>query len=376
MLDMDVLFALEGEFMRSKLLLVMNRSFTVAALLYVAMFLFSPRLEGQDNIAVARSPKLVVQASEVCFSELILCPALVESGGSNPSNGDAPLNAVGSQTSAQDGSNAGSHSSNASNNDSFVNGPHDWVHTWLHNVDKARDTQPHYVAPLVTTHVDLVEQFRWDSSWQTNANGTTTANYGNGHGLEIIPTTFLEVQVAPPPYLSHSGMTPDGFGDLSMFFKYKIAAATEGEGDYFIGAFMGLDIPTGTVPNGMGHPILSPMFAFAKGWPGFVSVQNNFAGNLPTSGQNVLGQQFVWNTTLQAYGIKKYIWPEVEQNSTFFYGGSLNGKKETYITPGIILGYFQIAERLHVGIGGGIQIAATHFHTYNHRWIWSMRFPF
>jgi hypothetical protein len=63
-------------------------------------------------------------------------------------------------------------------------------------------------------------------------------------------------------------------------------------------------------------------------------------------------------------------------NSTFFYSGSLNGKKETFITPGIIVGYFQIAERLHLGIGGGIQIAATHFHTYNHRWIWSVRLPF
>ena len=360
--------------MRSKLLLVMNRSFKIATILNVAMFVFSPRLQGQDNIAVARSSKLGVQASEVCSSELILC--LDESGGLNASDDGSLLNTTDSQTSTQNSSNTGSNSSSVANNNSWANGPNDWVHKWLHNVDEARKTQPHYVAPLVTTHVLLVQQFRWDSSWQTNTNGSETANFGNGHGLEIIPTTFLEVQVAPPPYLSHSRTTPNGFGDLSMFFKCRIAAATEGEGDYFIGAFLGLNIPTGAVPNGVGHPILSPTFAFAKGWPGYVSVQNTFAGNLPTSWGNILGQQFVWNTTLQVYGIKKYIWPEVEQNSTFFYGGLDSGKNETFITPGIIVGYFQIAERLHIGVSGGIQIAVTHFHTYNHRWIWSMRFPF
>lgn len=260
--------------------------------------------------------------------------------------------------------------------DSIVNGPNDWLHKWMHNVDKARATQPHYVAPLITTHVDLVQQFRWDSSWQTNANGFETANYGNAHGLEIIPTAFLEVQVAPPPYIVHTGPTPNGSGDLSLFFKYRIASATEGKGDYFVGAFLGASMPTGSLPNGVGHGVLTPMLAFAKGWPGYVSVQNNFAGNLPTSGTNILGRQFIWNTTLQAYGIKKYVWPEVEQNSTWFYGGPLSGKETTFITPGVILGYFQIAGRLHVGVGGGMQIAVTRFHTYNHRWIWSMRFPF
>jgi hypothetical protein len=261
--------------MRSRVSAVPNLFFSVAILFCLSMFPLSATVKAQDHIVVERSATLVVETSEVCFSELILCPALEESGGSNASNAATPPDFSGYPTSAQ-------NSSNAENNDSLANGPHDWVHKWL-------AAQPHYVAPLVTTHVDLVEQFRWDSSWQTNAGGSQTANYGNSKGLEIIPTTFLEVQVAPPPYLSHSGTTPDGFGDLSMFFKYRIASATEGEGDYFVGAFMGVSIPTGTPPNGMGHTILTPMFAFAKGWPGYFSVQNNFAGNLPTSGAKHAG---------------------------------------------------------------------------------------
>jgi hypothetical protein len=32
----------------------------------------------------------------------------------------------------------------------------DWVHAWMRKVDKARASQPHYVSPIVTTHVLLV----------------------------------------------------------------------------------------------------------------------------------------------------------------------------------------------------------------------------
>jgi hypothetical protein len=46
------------------------------------------------------------------------------------------------------------------------------------------------------------------------------------------------------------------------------------------------------------------------------------------------------------------------------------------LTPGIVVGSFAIAERLHFAIGTGVQIAVTEFHQYNHRWILSVRFPF
>ena len=116
------------------------------------------------------------------------------------------------------------------------------------------------------------------------------------------------------------------------------------------------------------------MVAMAKGWGQF-DVQNTFSGSLPTSGANVIGRAFLWNTTFQ-YNIRGRIWPMIEQNSAFFSDGPNTGKKETFLTPGVVFGNFQIAERVHLGIGGGIQIAATQFHTYNHRWIWTVRLPF
>ena len=114
----------------------------------------------------------------------------------------------------------------------------DWVHSWLREVDEARASQPHFVSPIVTTHVMLVQQFRYDMSWQQDpAGGTVTSNYGASHGLEIIPTTRLEVGIFPPSYLVHQSNVPDGFGDFSWQVKFRAFSATEGKGDYFVGFF-------------------------------------------------------------------------------------------------------------------------------------------
>src|SRR5260370_12387464 len=69
----------------------------------------------------------------------------------------------------------------------------DWVHAWMRKVDEARASQPHFVSPIVTTHVMLVQQYRFDMSWQQDpAGGTVTSNYGASHGLEVISTTRLQ----------------------------------------------------------------------------------------------------------------------------------------------------------------------------------------
>lgn len=258
---------------------------------------------------------------------------------------------------------------------SFTNGTNDWVHRWLVAVDTARSEQPHYVAPLITTHVDLVQQFRFDSYQQTASSGAGTFNFGAGKGLEIIPNTRMEVQVGLPPYMMHQAPhMPDGFGDVSIFLKFRVISAPEHMGDYFVGFFLGGSFPSGTPPNGMGHTVWTPMFAAAKGW-GHFDWQTNLAGNLPQSGTIKLGRLVLFNNTFQ-YSIAKHLWPEIETNSTFFVDGPNSGKNETFLTPGLLIGPFDIAERLHFEPGGGIQIAVTQFHQYDHRWIWTLRFPF
>jgi hypothetical protein len=260
-------------------------------------------------------------------------------------------------------------------NDSSNGNRDDWVHTWFRKVDEARASQPHFVAPIVTTHVMLVEQYRYDMSWQQDrVGGTITANYGASRGLEIIPTTRLEVGIFPPSYLVHQAHSPDGFGDLSFQVKFRAFSATEDKGDYFVGFFLGGSFPTGTPPNGLGHTVLSPTFAVAKGI-GPWDIQSTIGANLPTAGTNLLGRTILFNTAVD-YRIKGKLWPMLEQNSTFWSGGSLDGKKQVFLTPGLVLGGFPLAARLHLAVGGGLQIAVTPFHQYNHRWILSVRFPF
>jgi len=250
-----------------------------------------------------------------------------------------------------------------------------WVHAWMRIAAQARASQPHFVAPIVTTHVVLVQQFRYDMSWQQDpSGGTTTSNYGNSRGLEIIPSSRLEVGIFAPSYIVHQTNAPNGFGDFSYQVKFRAFSRTEGEGDYFVGFFFGGTVPTGRVPNGLGHSVLSPTFAAAKGL-GPWDIQSTIGATLPTSGANALGRALLFNTAVD-YRIKGKVWPMLEQNSTFWLDGPLNGHTQIFLTPGLVLGSFPLTGTLHMGVGVGMQIAVTPFHQYNHRWIVSIRFPF
>jgi hypothetical protein len=307
-------------------------------------------------------PRIMAQNADVQASSNSTS-STQSAGYANTGSVDFP---TGSQSQSQ--SQSAATSSAGSNQD-------DWVHRWMRTVDKARASQPHFVSPFVTTHVILVQQFRYDMSWQQDpAGGTVTANYGGSRGLEIIPATRLEVGLFPPPYLVHQSNTPDGFGDFSFQVKYRAFSATEGQGDYFVGFFLGGSFPTGTPPNGLDHTVLSPTFAASKGL-GPWDIQSTIGANLPTSGASILGRTIIFNTAVD-YRIKGKIWPILEQNSSFWSGGALDGKKEVFLTPGLILGWFPLAERLHFTFGAGVQIAVTQFHQFNHRWIVSVRFPF
>jgi hypothetical protein len=212
-------------------------------------------------------------------------------------------------------------------------------------------------------------------SWQEDTpGGATTANYGASRGLEIIPTTRLEVGIFPPNYLVHESSKPDGWGDLAWQVKYRVSSATEHKGDYFVGAFLGGSVPTGDPPNGIGHAVLSPTFAAAKGL-GQLDIQSTIGANLPLSGTATLGRTIVFNTAVD-YRIRGILWPMLEQNSNFWFGGTLDGKKQTFLTPGLIFGSFPLEKRVHIAVGGGFQTAVTTYHQYNHRWIFSLRLPF
>ena len=88
-----------------------------------------------------------------------------------------------------------------------------------------------------------------------------------------------------------------------------------------------------------------------------------------------LGRTIVSNNAIQVHAMRK-LWPEVEVNSTFWKGGANDGRKQTFVTPGVVLGRFPIHRRVAFVAGAGFQVAATHFSQYNHAFIGTLRVPF
>lgn len=70
------------------------------------------------------------------------------------------------------------------------------------------------------------------------------------------------------------------------------------------------------------------------------------------------------------------LWPELEVNSTFFQNGKSTDDKQTFLTPGLGFGRVRLYRGLRFSMAGGLQIAVTQFHTYDPRWMLSVRFPF
>lgn len=246
---------------------------------------------------------------------------------------------------------------------------------WFQRVDKSKEEQPHWVTPVATTTPRLEEEVRYDQLWQTNNAGFTANNYGGGKGLELIPFERLEVILNVPPYITHNDSAlRDGFGDVAFLVKYRMLSGNEQHGNYILTTFLGLSVPTGDHRNGAPHPVITPTIAYGKG-AGIVDVQGTFGVAMPTADTTTLGRSFLWNNAVQLRVMKK-MWPEVEANTTFFQDGANDGRKQNFITPGLIFGRLPLAGRLGLTLGAGFQIATTHFHTTNHNGILTVRFPF
>lgn len=258
----------------------------------------------------------------------------------------------------------------------------DFFANWFSMVSATQAEQPHWITPVATTTPRLEQEFRYDVQWQTHNSDVTTDNYGVSKGLEIIPAKNFEVILAVPPYIVNNPDSPkDGFGDWQFLVKYRIAAGDDKHGNYILTAFYQMSFPTGQNQEGALSPIITPTIAYGKGFGNF-DVQGTLGGSLPTGNAAVIGHNLLWNNAFQFRVIKK-IWPEIEVNFNHYYGGdnaavptAHPGKTLVYLTPGLVLGRFNLWHRLAFTAGGGFEIAATSFHPTNHIPILSMRFPF
>jgi hypothetical protein len=247
--------------------------------------------------------------------------------------------------------------------------------SWGEMARRSQAEQPDWVSPLVTQTARLKQEFRYDIGWQQGTNGVYSDNYGSNKGLELIVADKLDVSLLLPPYIVHNQpKMMDGFGDMPLAMRYRVVSANAEGGDYIVTLLLNATVPTGSYTNGSPDASVSPTLAAGKGWGRF-DAQATIGGVLPTGDTKVIGRQIVFNTTFQ-YHLLKLIWPDCEVNSTFYKDAKTDGKKTTYLTPGIGVGRFRLVRNLHFVVVAGEQIAVTHYHKTNHNWILSLRFPF
>lgn len=241
--------------------------------------------------------------------------------------------------------------------------------------------QPGWAVPLVTTYTGLFQVVRTDVLRQITPTHTDTWNFDNSKAVNFIPWNNTEFAIDLPPYIEHNSSAKDGFGDMSFLGKYRIASGNEQHGSYTLSAFALATIPTGSYKNGSTDASIAPSLGAGKGFGNF-DVQTTLGATLPTGKPAITtaGRPVAWNAAAQ-YHFGKLFWPEVESNATFYKGGANDGKTQELITPGIIIGKCKLRpedprSRPGLAFGGGMQIAASHFHTFNHglvltaRWIY------
>lgn len=297
--------------------------------------------------------------------------------GTDISRNERKLDPSGSSNSGQ--ADQGSQQSDPSGQSKFSSSSadrkHGWYEAWKQMAEHEQASEPDWLSPLATTSGRIKDELRYDTWRQTTPADSTISTFAGGKGLEFIVAPRVQLLLGVPSYVQHSaGTAPDGFGDLPLMVKFRISSASVSEGNYLVTFLLSATAPTGPRPNGAGAGVLTPTLAAGKGW-GPLDVQTTLGGNLPEADSERLGRQVLWNTTVQ-YRAGWKLWPELEVNSTFYEQGPNRGESQTFLTPGLGFGRAGLFRNVRFSMAGGLQIAVSRFHTYDHRWMFSMRFPF
>jgi hypothetical protein len=261
-----------------------------------------------------------------------------------------------------------------------------FIQSYQARVSATQAEQPHWITPLVTVTPRLEQEVRTDFVHQYNPKGYAVWNYGNGKGLELIPEKHTEIIVNVPPFFNRSNGESDGFGDISFLGKYRFFARNEEHGNAIMTAFLSGSIPTGKNGNGSCCAIVTPTLAIGKGFGQF-DLTSTAGGSLPVTNAKGLGHTIAWNNVAQyrvaTTGVARFFWPEVEVNSSFYKGGSIDGRTAVFATPGLIVGRIPLSHdasgkpgRLGLTFGVGQQIAVSHYHPNNHATVITVRLPF
>lgn len=166
-----------------------------------------------------------------------------------------------------------------------------------------------------------------------------------------------------------------------ILLKYRLVSENEKAGDYVVTLFAQYGLPTGALPYTNRNHVFTPTLAAGKGFGDF-DLQATLGESIPTYDHSDEGKAILTNVTAQ-YHLSTLLWPEIELNRTDWRGGGRDGRSQTYLTPGLIVGRFLLGGRSKLILGIGYQTAISKVYptspatpTYNHNWIFSVRTTF
>ena len=238
--------------------------------------------------------------------------------------------------------------------------------------------QPGWITPLVAADPRLVQYAKLSFSNQYTALGTQTVNYGNGRGIGLIGGNRFEFDLVPPSYIQHNSKAVDGFADTTTLVKYRIASGNADHGNFIVTAMLGHSFATGSYKNGATTDTYGPTLAGGLGFGKHFEVESTLGGTMPTGKIAAQGRSIAWNALMQTHATK-HLWFEVENNACFFFSGSHDGKMQNFVTP---VAFYVVRRKewkpTHPFLifDGGMQIATSGFHTYNHNMVSEMRILF
>jgi hypothetical protein len=249
-------------------------------------------------------------------------------------------------------------------------------HFFAHN-DAAGAVQPNWPTPLVEADPRLTQYYRASVSTQRAAAGNRTTSYGNGRGGGIIAWNRAQFDLLPPPYVRQNSAAPDGFGDPAAAVKYRISSGGAGHGNYIVSAILSHSFAAGGrsgAATDYWNPALAGGIAFLRRF----NAQSSLGGAMPTGKIAAQGRSIAWNSLVQAHPAA-HVWLELENNATFYHGGAHDGRMQNFITPGAFYVFrsrdWSPAHPFLV-FDGGMQVATSGFHTYNHNLIAETRLLF
>lgn len=238
--------------------------------------------------------------------------------------------------------------------------------------------QPDWASPLVTATARLSTNVRNDTSFKEGAsNGISVTNYGGMKGVSyILPHQHrFGIRVGLPSYIvHHDSAAADGFDDIPVRLKYRLRSRNQCRGNYALTLFVNVAAAMSRSGAGQGHGSYGPTVAFGKGWGPF-DTQSTLGATIPFGAVDSATGTFVSLNNAFQYSIGKGFWPELELNSTWWLNGKNMKNNQTFLTPGLVK-KIPIHNHTALALGAGMQVAATHFHTYNHKVILSARMSF